>query len=373
MALIMKKNLLLLIRKFSLHLLLLLSLVFPLNTSAAEKVLRVGVVPGAPFAIVTNNEYRGLAVDIWKILAQNLNIKYQLIPMSTHTDDDVQQLAQGKVDILVGPIIPTKERAALADFTRPFYLNQIGIVVPVKKIPFFTTVFEVLSSSFSWMAVLILLLFLLYIHIFWFFERRKNYMGVQTSYWPGIKTAFWIHTLGISFDQIPTHMHTRLFRFIWFVAFVLLLSALTATITSSLTVALSNNYVKYDNLSDLSDKQLVAVNHTAPYDLAQEAGLNVTPSENRDEAINLVLNKKVAGYVESISIADYFLRKYQLTGKLIMANAIIAQNTLTFAVPINSPIRHQLDLQLATIQANGQIRFLCESLLGNKAAKNCEI
>ena len=192
MALLMKKYSLLFIKEHFAPMFLLLFLLIPLHSLAAEKVLRVGVVPGEPFAIITNNQYRGIAIDIWELLAQNLNIKYQFVPMSEHTDDDVRQLAQGKVDLLIGPIIPTKERAALVDFTKPFYLNQIGIVVPAKKIPFFSTLLDVLSTSFSWMALSILLLFLLYLHIFWFFERRKNYMGVQTSYWPGIKTAFWI-------------------------------------------------------------------------------------------------------------------------------------------------------------------------------------
>ncbi len=362
------------IKNYSLRLLLLIFLLFPLAAWSQQQILRVGVAPGEPFVTVSGGQYGGIAVNIWKMLAQNLNLQYVFVPMSEHIDDDVKLLANGNVDVLIGPIIPTKERLELVDFTRPFYLNQIGIVVPKKQIYFFSTLLKVLlSSTFIWAATVLLAIFVLYIHIFWFFERRKNYMGVQQTYWKGIKTAFWINTLGISFGQIPTYPHTRIFRFIWFLALILLLSTITATITSSLTVVLSNNYIEYNSLSDFSDKVIVAVIDTAPYDIAKETGLNVIPAQNRDEAINMLLNKKAAGFADYYPIADYYLHTHQLSTQLTLANAIIAQNTFAFALPYNSPLRHQLDFQLETIQMNGQIKFLCQNILGEKAAKNCEI
>lgn len=352
---------------------LFLSFLFPLTAWPQEKILRVGVAPGEPFVVVVANQYQGIAVDIWKILAKNLNIKYVFVPMGEHIDDDIKLLADGKIDVLIGPIIPTKDRAELVDFTRPYYLDQIGLVVPIKKIPFFRTLNQVLMSSFSWMLALFLALFVLYIHVFWFFERKKHYMDVQRDYRLGIKTAFWLHTLGISFNRIPTHPRTRVFRFIWSLALILLLSTISATITSSLTVALSNNYVKYEKLSDFSENTIAAVVGTAPYDIADEVGLNIVPAQNREEAINLLLQGKVAGFADYYPIADYYLRKHRLKERLTMADAIIAQNTFAFALPIDSPLRHSLDLQLDIIQSNGQVRFLCESVLGEKAAKNCEI
>lgn len=354
-------------------LLLLLCLLLPLTAWPGEKILRVGVAPGEPFVIVNGNQYEGIAINIWKMIAQNLNIKYQFVPMSQHIDDDIKQLANNRIDMLIGPIIPTAERMRLVDFTKPYYLNQIGIVVPVKKIPFFATLIDVLIGSLSWLIAVLLCIFILYIHIFWFFERKKGYMNVESNYWPGIKTTFWLHTLGISFNQIPTHTYTRVLRLILFMSLIILLSTITASITSSLTVALANNYVKHDKLSDFSNETVAAVIHAAPYDLGTQEGLNIIPTQSRTTGINLLLNGKVAGFADSYAVADYYLRRHQLTRRLTMANAIIAQNTFSFALPINSPLRHQINLQLDILLESKQIEFLCKSLLGEKSARNCDI
>ena len=361
------------ITKWVLYFILLFSFLFPLTARPHEKILRVGVAPGEPFVIVKDNKYSGISVDLWKYLAHNLNIKYQFIPMSEHIDDDVMQLAKGQVDVLIGPVISTAERVKLADFTRPYYLDQIRVVVPIKTVSFTRILLAISNSALSSVVLFIVCFFIIYIHIFWFFEGRKGYMGIKPTYWSGIKTAFWIHTLGISFNQLPTHTYTKLFRLVWTIVVLLLLSVVTATMTSSLTIALSNNFSKEDVLSDLKYERLTGVINTAPYDIAKEASLDIKPVNSRTEGIDLLLKGYVAGFVDYASIADYYMKEHALGRKLTLAHVIIQQNTFAIALPLNSPIRHQINIQLAILQSMGQTYFLCKKYLSEESAKYCNI
>jgi ABC-type amino acid transport substrate-binding protein len=273
-----------------------------------------------------------------------------------------------------GSFLFLEANTKLADFSQPYFLNQIGLVIAVKKFSFLRTFLYVVTSGlFGWLVLIIILLFLLYIHIFWFFERRTGYKGVEKPYWKGIRTSFWLATLGISFAELPTHAYTRLLRFIFFVAVILFFATLGATITSALTVALSNNIVNYDKLNDFNQKLIVAVANTAPYDLAQEAGLTLTPASNRGQAVSYVLGGKVAGYADYSPIASYYLQEHNLAHRLTLANAIIAQNTFNFAFPINSSLRREFDLQLISLKERGVTQTFCRKYFGEKIFKNCNI
>jgi ABC-type amino acid transport substrate-binding protein len=147
----------------------------------------------------------------------------------------------------------------------------------------------------------------------------------------------------------------------------------TATITSALTVTLSNNYVKYDKLSDFNGKTIAAVTGTLPFAHAVATGLHVIPAQSRDEAMQLLLTKKVVGVADYRSTADYYLQKHQLSNQLILADAFISQNSFAFALPINSPLMHPINVELRNLQANGYVRFLCRNRLGPQDVRNCEI
>lgn len=347
----------------------------PFPAGAQEKVLRVGVALGEPFAQVNNSEYNGIAVDIWKQIADELNLKYQFVAMDEHIDEDVEKLAAGQIDVLIGPIVPTYDRMKQVDFLQPFYLNQIGLVVPAKSLSFFNALGSIFTDVTK-AALLILLGFtLLYFHVYWYFELRKQNQACK-SYWKGLLETCWMHTLDIDMGDLPTHILTRVSRFVWLILITIFFSSITASITSSLTIALSGEYASYASLDEYKDKAVVAVVRTAPYDIAKSAGfVNIKAVNDRDEAISLLLNGQVAAYIDYYPVAEHYLLEHQLRHQLAMTNLVIQRDTFAFALPINSPLRHALDMKLRSRQEQGMIKLICEKHFGaaDKATVNCEL
>lgn len=349
-------------------------LLLPLIATAQEKTLNVGVSLGAPFVIFKNNEYEGISIDIWKLISEELNLKYQFIPMGEHIDDAIEDLSAGKIDILIGPIVPTYERSKLVDFMQPYYSNKIGLVVALKRIDFFEAISPIFNVIVNISLIIFLVFFVLYLHVYWYYERIFN-NKLPLTYWKGIRKTFWLHTLDIDLGKIPEHVTTRIFRFLWLTLLTLFFSSITAAITSALTIALSDQYMQYDSLDDFRNKKIAAVISTAPYDIAKGMGLNIVPTNSREDAINLLLSERVTAYADYYPIADYYIKQHQLSDKLMMANAILKRNTFAFALPINSPLLHELNLKLRSHQDYGVIKSLCEKYFGenSKSVGSCEL
>lgn len=367
----MKKNMFV---KYMFLILALLASFCSFKVFAQEKTLKVGVALGDPFVIALNNEYSGIAIDIWKQFAEENNLKYQFIPMGELIDDSVKNLAEGKIDLLIGPIVPTFDRSKIVDFTQPYYLNQIGLIVAVKELDFLDAMQSIINSDATYAVIVFLFIFTFYLHVFWYYERKTD-DRINKSYLVGMKNTFWLHTLDIDLGLLPSHPNTRFVRFFWLILLTLFFSSITAAITSALTVALSSQYVNYDNLNDFRNKKVAGVISTAPYDIAKEMGLNVVSTKSREQALDLLLKGKVIAVVDYYPIADYYLKQHQLNDRLTMANVNIKRDTFAFAVPMNSPLRLKLNLNLSAHQDLGSIKTICERYFGddNKASINCEI
>lgn len=343
-------------------------------SSNPTPTLKVGVAIGDPFATTENNEFYGIAIDIWKLIAEEQNLKYQFVSVGEHIDNAVSSLAQGNIDVLIGPIVPTFERNKLVDFMQPFYLNQIGLVVALKEVDFMAAMGRIFNSTISTALLIFIGLFVFYLHVFWYFERRHN-PEVPREYFAGIKKTFWLHTLDIDLGKIPTHTFTKCVRFFWLILVTLFFSSITAALTSALTIALSEDYENYNNLSDFKNKKIAAVIDTAPYDIAKEAGLKIIPFNNREEAIDALLKGKVFAYADYYPTAVTYIDDHQLKEKLTLANYILRRNTFAFALPLNSPLRHPLNLKLSSKQNLGLIKPICEKYFrdNQKSADDCEI
>lgn len=361
--------------KHCVYFILSLCLLLSFEAASQEKVLKIGVSLGDPFVISHNNEFQGIAVDIWKLMAEELNLAYEFVPMGEHIDDAVSQLAMGKIDMLIGPVVPTYERYKKVDFMQPYYLNQIGLVIPLKKISFLTAVGSIFNSTVNYLLIIFIFCFIIYLHVFWYYEKQSNKDYLPETYGKGLVRTFWLHSLNIDLGRIPAHQNTRIFRLFWIILLTLFFSSITAALTSALTVALSNRYAQFDNANDFKNKKITAVVATAPYEIAKEMGFDVVPANSREKAFELLLDEKVAAYVDYYPIADYYINQHELTHQLIMANVILKRDTFAFALPINSAYLHPFNLKLRYYQDYGFIKTLCDKYFGTyrNSGINCEL
>ena len=122
-----------------------------------RETLKVGYAGSAPFVMHDEKE-EGIVIDIWKEIAFGLNKNYKLIEFQS-IESGIKAIDQNELDILIGPITINSSRAALANFSQPYYNTELAILAPVVETTFWGKVKPFLSTTFIY-AVMVLLVIL---------------------------------------------------------------------------------------------------------------------------------------------------------------------------------------------------------------------
>ncbi len=95
--------------------------------------IRIGVNPTLPPRALFNdkNEIDGFEPDLAKALAEKLGVKLTLVP--TGSPDRIPFVATDKVDLVMGAMSRTSERAKVIDFTVPIHSENYGIITTEGK------------------------------------------------------------------------------------------------------------------------------------------------------------------------------------------------------------------------------------------------
>ncbi|WLT37150.1 transporter substrate-binding domain-containing protein [Synechocystis sp. B12] len=143
-----------------------------------SQTLKVGVVGNPPFVFYgegKNAAFTGISLDVWRAVAESQKWNSEYVRQNS-ISAGITAVAEGELDILIGPISVTPERAAIEGitFTQPYFSSGIGLLIPGKPVSLwerFSPFFGIAALSSA--GVLTLLLFLVG-NLIWLAEHRKN-------------------------------------------------------------------------------------------------------------------------------------------------------------------------------------------------------
>ena len=200
--------------------------------------LKVAYAPAAPFIIQEDGLLEGINIWLWKKVADDLELHYELQEMKFA--DMLNALEQGEVDVSINPLTITGNRSKEMEFTHSFFASHSTIAIAQKSS--FEKVKQFLESFFSMhflRGFLLLFIILLFFGMLaWFFERRgnpefrKNHKGIWDGLW---WSAVTLTTVGYG-DKSPRTRGGKIAALGLMLCGLLFVSGLTASIASSLTV-----------------------------------------------------------------------------------------------------------------------------------------
>lgn len=347
---------------------------------SGSKTIKVGVVDHVPFAMAVAGKPKGLAIDIWEVVAKQKNWKYEFTPVRKSLHEAFGDLNQGKIDVLIGAIPVDQRGLAIAEFSRPYFINKIGIVVKDSRkgfLDYMSTIFGFVSIN----AVLIVLLaFAVFSHIIWFLEKGYT---VPESYFRGVLVSFWFALASFlirekkpeSFSrdkrpQEPLHYITRVIVFFWLIASTTILATLIASITSSLTMALSDTSKKYQ-VTDFRDKKVAMVEDT-DFIIKRSFRMNPVIVPTFDDGLTLLNDNKVDAVIEDTPTARYKLR-HESNKNFMITNVILGYNEYAFAFRKGSDLRRQFDITFDQLKSKDKVNEFCTHYLFMDGAMFCEL
>jgi polar amino acid transport system substrate-binding protein len=247
------------------------AIVTPSSRAAAQdeapdtRELVVGTKEAPPFAIKNDKgEWSGVSIDLWRKVADQLKLKYRFVEASSVGAllDDVRA---GNFDLAIAAITVTPEREQQVDFTTPYFHTGTGVAVQSDRISTWLPVIRSITSYSFFVAIGGLLVLALVVGaLIWLFERRNN-EGFGGGVLRGLSSGvFWsanAMTQRVDPNIIPVTPGGRILAVIWMVVSVVAIAALTASITSTLTVKRLHGIV--NSASDLSSLRVAVVRDTA--------------------------------------------------------------------------------------------------------------
>ena len=292
---------------------LLLLAALPLLRSAEEEApLRVGIHEKPPYALKNpDGTWSGLAPSLWQGIRDATGLKYEFIELPY--EDLIQKVADGKIDAAAGEIEVSADAEKLVDFTQPFLTSSLCIALG--KTHWESAWKNVMEDFFNWrIAGYLLFIFVAMLAIsllLWLAERHhgtKHFHGGLS----GIGSALWFSavtmtTVGYG-DKTPATITGRIIAVFWMLFGVILVSAFTATITSSISMARRANSI--ESASDFQHLSCGALRGSVSADILTRIGVTTHEYESISEAFEDLHAGKIEGVVGDRNTLSYVSKEF---------------------------------------------------------------
>lgn len=324
------------------------------HEDAGKRTLVVGVKVAPPFVIERADGYSGLAIDVWQDIAKQRGWTFRYQPYDLQGLLDAVE--HGEVDVGVGAITTTAQRASVMDFSHPITSSGIGVAVPAAQSAGWLAVARSLFSPALLKVVAGLLLLLLVVGTAtWLLERRKNAQQFGGKPSSGIFSGIWwaavtMTTVGYG-DKAPITIGGRVLGLLWMFSALIVASTFTASITSALTVGQLTSRIK--SVDDLAGTRILSLPGTTSAQWLDEEQFDYTDAANLDEALAGLAAGRTDAVVFDAPLLQWTI-KQGYRNRLEVLPLTLERQDYAFALPTGSPLRKPLNESLlAQIGAPG--------------------
>ena len=335
-----------------------------LTIPCRAETLTVGVVGTEPF-VNTAEEPDGISIRIWKRLATLQELEYQLIRFES-VDQLLKAVAEGNVDVAVGPISITSERADIVSFTQPYFRADLGILSRVSDTSFWAALSPFLSKDFLYGIAFLLVILTLVGGLVWLVEKKENpeqfpegLDGIGNGMWFAIVT---MTTVGYG-DRSPVTPVGRVLSAIWMLIATISFSTLTAGIAA--TLALTNfEGAAANSPEQLRGRRVVAVMGSTGSVYAQKMGARLVNKRTLSEAIAALHKGDAVAFVFDHPALEYHLLKNP-ENELVLAESHFAKQDYGFALNLENDLTHRLNVSLLQLAESGELQEIEHNWLAN--------
>ena len=229
----------------------------------SDSILKVGYTSAPPFIIQNGAELEGINVWLWKLAAEELGLRYELVPMQF--SKMLSALEAGEIDVSINPLTITAARSKRMEFTHTFFASNSTIAV--SEISGYQKALQFLRGFFNLnflkgLGILLAIIFAFGL-LGWLSERRQNPGQFRTGFrgiWDGLWwSAVTLTTVGYG-DKAPKTRMGKIAALVLMFGGLLFISGLTASIASSLTVTQLNN--DPDSFSEFKERKVGSIKNT---------------------------------------------------------------------------------------------------------------
>ena len=299
-----------------------------------------------PFAYQkADGQWQGIAIDLWEKAASELELAFEYKDVSLA--EMLSGVESGKYDAAVGALSATAERETLFNFSHPFYHTGLGIAVKRNTSTSWFGFFRALVSPAFLGAVGALLGLLAIIGaLVWLLERKTN---EQFPHDPvrGIGAGLWwssvtMTTVGYG-DKAPVTLAGRLVGLIWMFASIIIISTVTAGLTTALTLDALGSSIEGED--DLATVRTATVEDSTSAARLSRKGISYRPYADLEAAMAALGADQVDAVVYDQPLLRYIVRTLYADSLTVLTETVEPQ-VYAIGLPNSSDIRESLNQRL---------------------------
>jgi polar amino acid transport system substrate-binding protein len=336
----------------------------PRPTPASARELAVGVYDAPPFSFRgPDGQWHGLTVDLWKDLASDLKVPFRL--EEERPSAILEGIMRGTLATSAGPFAVTLEREQALDFSHAYLNPGIGVAVRrSREGERWLTVLRALTRPnalriYAGVGILLAIAGA----IVWALERRRNPLFPDRLV-PGVGSGFWwagVTTVGVGYgDKVPVTFWGRLLAIFWMGFSLVLVTALTAFVTSKLAVA---ELGQVRNLQSMRSMLVGSVASTASAAFLRSEAIPRRLYASVPEALGALSRGEVQAVAYNADTLHYFVER-DPSQPIEMLPGLIQAQTYAFPLADASPLRDPLNAALRRFLNDPRWRDLKDRYLG---------
>ncbi len=332
----------------------------------AAKVLRVGVVGEPPFVVAPAPAPRGLSVDVWEAIATRANVEYEWVAVDS-VQSAIDKVSAGELDVAVGPLSITSERARKVSFTLPYYQSSLAILARPKGPGAWERIRPFLSRAFAIGLGGLMLVLTIVGALVWLAERKANAAQFPGDPVGGIATGVWLALVTMTTtgygDKVPVTLAGRIITGAWMLISLLTASSLTASIATALTLSQLDR-AAIASADELARRRVATVAASTSAAFARRHQARVEEVSDLETAVSRLLDDKADAVVFDRPMLQHYLRNTPGL-EVVLSEASYDPQGYGFAVGREQPLLRELNVALLELAEANRLRPIERDWLGN--------
>jgi polar amino acid transport system substrate-binding protein len=295
----------------------------------------------------------GFSIDIWNEVARRMHVQFVWRPV-TSLGALLRTVQNGDADLAIAAITETPEREQVVDFSLPYFDSGLQIMVRAQTdSSFMTTLRAVPWKAIGELVGIAVIIVFVLANLVWLTERRHD-RNFQKPYWRAIGEGLWVTMLIIATGEHGERDAGSVWKRVlvpsmWLIG-VVLIAQLTATVTSSQTVAKLQSNIR--GPEDLPGKTIATVPATIAADYLTQHGLPFVQIRTAADGFRMLMEGDVQAIVYDAPTLEYWAGRLG-SGELAVVGPIFRPQKYGIAVANGNPLRKSINETLLAMYEDG--------------------
>jgi ABC-type amino acid transport substrate-binding protein len=336
-----------------------------ISPSPSEKILKVGVAIEEPFDLKKSGVYQGYCIDLWQALAGDLGLKFRFVEYPSF-DELIEATMKGEVDVNANPLYITSKRLQKMEFLMPFIQGGMQIMINENRGTSAIKLWNGLRDSGHLKVFEIGITVILVGTILLTLGDRYLNKEFPSSWIEGLAESFY-HVMSICMTGKSSHKPLpgpfgKIMAGVWTAFGVAVVAYITSTITSVMTV--NNLHSMINGPQDLTGHKVGVLKGGIAENYCETNHLNHESFSTLPETVQALIRNDIDAIVgDAMSLQWYDNSHPELP--ITEVGPIFEKKYCAFALPLGSPLRHDLNEALTRRYESGYCEKLRQQYFGN--------